>query len=503
MLFKDVTAGVEGFPEVGSKPNKQTMIASLRQYEEENQEKCQLVPSSDLFYGPTGGKHKFDEFMQWVYIPAVKEVSAEAEETGNTALGKLLQRTVRRSVNFDEELNELRKKTMVQYDSLLEKEQAVLKDISGRLADRLATYSHSNASLDVVWHQGSEKSVTINDPRATVKAQEGLFRGSLPRFGHGLQRSFLLAILQELALVETESGEEEKPSRPTLILACEEPELYQHPPQARHLNNVLRTLSQSGSQVLLTTHSPYFVSGEGFEEIRLIRKEPSGSCSVQHTTFDKFSERIAQYTGERPNRPKAASAKLHTALQPERSEMFFCSKVILVEGLEDRAYITAALTLEDQWDELRRSGLHIIPANGKSNMLPLLAISQELSIPYFVIFDADSNAKPGEHKDKQEKDNRALLKALQIAEEPFPNKAIVGDAHAIWPVHIGAQVKAEIGEPIWSQLRNTARAAFDPGTSLAKNPLFIAETLRLAWEKGHKPNSLMALVERLSRFALD
>ena len=500
-LFKEVTEGVVGFPQVGPKPSKQKMIDSLRQYEEQNPDKCHLVPSSDLFYGPTGGKHKFDEFMQWVYIPAVKEASAEAEEAGNTALGKLLQRTVRRTADFDEALNKLRKKTMDEYDALLEKEQPVLKGISDRLAGRLATYSHSDASLDVVWLQGSDKSVTINEPRATVKAQEGPFRGSLSRFGHGLQRSFLLAILQELAFSETELGEEDEPSRPTLILACEEPELYQHPPQARHLNNVLRTLSQSGNQVLLTTHSPYFVSGEAFEEIRLIRKETTGKCSVQHTTFDKFSARLSQFTGKKPNKSAAASAKLHAALQPERSEMFFCSKVIFVEGMEDRAYITAALMLEDQWDELRRSGLHIVPANGKSNILPLLVISQELGIPYFVVFDADSNAKPGDNRNKQEKDNEALLKALQIAEAPFPTAPVLGDTHAIWPVHIAAQLKTEIGEPLWTDLRNTAKNVFDPGTSLAKNPLFIAETLRLAWEQSHKPNSLMRLVELLVRFA--
>ena len=101
-------------------------------------------------------------------------------------------------------------------------EQAALKDISERLANRLASYSHSNASLEVVWLQGSEKSVAINDPRATIKAQEGQFKGSLPRFGHGLQRSFLLAILQELALIEAEQASDEGHEHPTLFLACEE-----------------------------------------------------------------------------------------------------------------------------------------------------------------------------------------------------------------------------------------------------------------------------------------
>jgi putative ATP-dependent endonuclease of OLD family len=119
----------------------------------------------------------------------------------------------------------------LEYDALLEKEQATLGELSKSLADRLAIFAHPDASVAVEWLQGSEKSVSIGDPRATIRAQEGAFKGSMTRFGHGLQRSFLLTILQELASVELGSDVE----RPTLILGCEEPELYQHPPQARYL----------------------------------------------------------------------------------------------------------------------------------------------------------------------------------------------------------------------------------------------------------------------------
>ena len=41
---------------------------------------------------------------------------------------------------------------------------------------------------------------------------------------------------------------------------------------------------------------------------------------------------------------------------------------------------------------------------------------------------------------------------------------------------------------------------FDPGERLAKNPLLIAEILRLAWEEGKKPSALTKLVESLTSF---
>lgn len=506
--FWKVVQDLNDFPDVGGKPSKPKMIEILREYEESHPDKCSPEPSSDLFYGTTRGKHKLDPFIQWIYLPAVKEASEEAEEAGNTALGKLLQRTVRGQVDFDSALNELLQKTRQEFDDLLEKEQPVLASISERLAGRLSTYSHPGASLEIVWLQGSEKSVTINEPKATVKAQEIHFKGSLPHFGHGLQRSFLLAILQELALIEAapdeseESNETSSPySGPTLIFACEEPELYQHPPQARYLNNVLRDLSKSGNQVLLATHSPYFVSGEAFEEIRLIRKDAvSGKCTGHSANFETFSVRLAEITGDRLDQPKATQAKLHAALQPELSEMFFCNKVVLVEGMEDRAYITAALTFEGKWDEIRRTGLHIVPVGRKSAILRMLIIAQVLKIPAFVVFDADGDAGK-QHISIHKQDNACLMKAMGINIEPFPSKALFGENHTIWPTNIGKQIKEDMGKDKWVELTNIAKQAFDPSVSLTKNPVFIAEVLREAWDQGHQPLSLVKLVGNLARFA--
>lgn len=499
--FKEVTAEVEDFPDLGAKPTKPKMIAALREYEEANLVLCESDRSNDLFYGATKGQDKLDPFIQWVYLPAVKDASEETEEAGNTALGKLLQRTVRKKLNFDEALEALRQKTRTEYDEILVAEQDALKDISHRLAQRLATYSHADASLEVMWLQGSDKSVSINDPKATIKAREGKFRGSLLRFGHGLQRSFLLAILQELALLETEFEEDEDYEQPTLVFACEEPELYQHPPQARHLANVLRELSTSGSQVLFTTHSPYFVSGETFEEIRLIRKDDvSGISNAQRTDFERYAKRISEITGTKPDKPAVARAKLHAALKPEPAELFFCNRVVLVEGIEDRAYLTTALVLEDKWDDVRRAGLHIVPANGKSDILHLLVIAQELEIPCFVVFDTDGHVKKEEWRKAHERDNKHLMAALNIASDPFPAEVLWGDNYTVWPTEIELQIKDELTSETWSSLKNKARKIFDPGESLAKNPLLIAETLRLAWEEGKKPSALTKLTESLTGF---
>lgn len=500
--FFQVIGGLADFPDMGKKPIKAAMIDALRAYEEARPEICESQRSTDHFYGVGRVKGRLEPYVQWVYLPAVKDASLEAEEAGNTALGKLLQRTVRQKVNFADALEELRARTRAEYDALLQREQGTLKEISESLAKRLAMFAHPDASLMVEWLQGSEKSVSIGDPRATIKAQEGAFKGSMTRFGHGLQRSFLLAILQELASVETVSATEKTVEKPTLILGCEEPELYQHPPQARHLSSVLRSLASLGNQILLTTHSAYFVSGEEFEEIRLVRRDRnSGKSYVKSTDFEKFAQRIAKSTGKKPDKNPVARAKLLAALRPEPSELYFCQRLVLVEGIADRAYISAALHLDDEWDTMRRAGLHILPTEGKSNILQLLTIAQELEIPCFVIFDADGDETHPDRRRLHQVDNKALLAALGNDGQPFPAAVLWGDDYAIWPTNIEDEVKRCFDPAEWDRIGNDARRTIDPGAAgLKKNPMLIGEILSIAWAEGKPPTILTDLVERLRAF---
>ena len=69
------------------------------------------------------------------------------------------------------------------------------------------------------------------------------------------------------------------PNAPTLLLGVEEPELYQHPPQARHLADVFGQMAKGNNQVLITTHSPMFVSGDGFENTQLVRAPQNNTGS--------------------------------------------------------------------------------------------------------------------------------------------------------------------------------------------------------------------------------
>ncbi len=116
-------------PELPSVRTKDERTAALREYEEEHPELCNPIEEECQFYGFSRGKDKLDKYIQWVYVPAVKDASTEQEEGNKTALGQLLQRTVRAKIDFKSSLDTLEEEVEGKYNEILEKEKDTLKEL--------------------------------------------------------------------------------------------------------------------------------------------------------------------------------------------------------------------------------------------------------------------------------------------------------------------------------------------------------------------------------------
>jgi hypothetical protein len=478
-----------------------------------------LIPSEDQFYGVSKGADKLSQFIQWVFVPASKDFSEEGQESKNSALGQLLARTVRSRVNFTERMNTLKQKFQEEYQAIVEAEQSTLDEISESLKSRLQSWAHPGINAQVAWAQETEKSVKVDEPFAHILLGERGFDGELARFGHGLQRSFLLALLQELANTHDTSA-------PRLIMGIEEPELYQHPPQAKYLAETLSDLTEQQSQIITCSHSPQFILGDGLENVRLVREsgEPSAS-SVTQTTYTRLSE-LLQTVGENAIKENGMIAKLYPSLNPAMSEMFFCNVLILTEGIEDVAYIMSYLALTEKIKEFRQFGCHIVPVNGKNNLIKPSAIAKQFGIPCFVIWDADADKKVeldileakqqqglADEKEvkkinqlkaeipKHQKDNTSLQTILEyLPTEAFPANDIVHQNFVMWKSNITQVLSNEFGGE-YKQYEDQAAAFYDNAGGLQKNPMAIAKALELAWNAGLRSEGLSTLVNNIVDFA--
>ncbi len=214
-------------------------------------------------------------------------------------------------------------------------------------------------------------------------------------------------------------------------------------------------------------------------------------------SFDEIAQAVAAATGKEPAKPEGMLAKIHQTLQPSLNEMFFTRRLILVEGIEDIAYLMSYLNLLDKSDEFRRLGCHIVGVNGKSELLQPLVIARKMGIPTYVIFDADSD-KPDKNgsRAKQENDNRALLTLLGKPEEnPMPADTCSGLGFTMWHSDIGAMVEADIGKDEWAVFRAQADQRYGHAGNLRKNTLHIGASLAFAWEAGKRPACLLQICD--------
>ncbi len=494
-LYASCKQTASALPTATTKP---AMHAALRTYEEAHPSECSLVDSEDEFYGGAGkAKNLLNQFIQWVYVPAVKDATAEQLEAKKTALGLILERTVRLKMSLTEPLNQLREEAYTKYASLLREHEQALDDLASSLTTRIQEWAHPDARIMLSW-RSEETQVRIDDPIAKLLAAEGRFEGHLPRFGHGFQRSLLLALLQELVSTDSTTG-------PRLILACEEPELYQHPPQIRHLATVFDELASKDTQVLVCTHNPLFIRGENFEEIRFVSKtRESGEAEVRHLRFDQVAETIHKAGGKRPLKLEGTALKVSQALKPNVNEMFFTSVLVLVEGVEDAAYISTQLILRDNWTEFRRLGGHIVICDGKGKMAVPLAIALGLKIPTFIVFDADISKANGQHKGQHETDNKLLMALCGFpSEPPLHTETVWEGSMVVWSDCIGTALSDEFGKAAWEAICNESKEKQGVAdvAHIFKCDAYIQRLLSDLWDQKKSSSTLEKLCEKIMAFA--
>lgn len=209
--------------------------------------------------------------------------------------------------------------------------------------------------------------------------KEGDFAISAQDMGEGMQNAIVLAILQAF----------EETRRKGAILLIEEPEMFLHPQMQRSLYKTIREIGRT-NQIIYTTHSPHFVSVPEYDEVLLVRK---------------FSDGTVARASSLPTNARRRE-KMVKELDPERNELFFARRLLLVEGdTEKLAFPVYAARLGLDLD---REGATIVEVGGKRNLMEFAQIAASFEIPTGVVYDEDSS----DFGPKQKNDEAAYNAAL-------------------------------------------------------------------------------------------
>ena len=499
-----------------SAANSATQVEeAMQHWEAQHPDALTLLRDDGQFFGfQNAGRGALQRHTSFVFIPAVREAAADAADGKSSAIGKLLEIVVRSAVLQRRDVLEFQLEVTERYRALVApSNMPELGELATRLTGDLKSL-YRDAEVGLSWREVADIPVPL--PIADVSLSDDGFGGPVDRQGHGLQRAFVFTLLQHLAkssvlrsLPSPDGAEPELAASsahaPGLILAIEEPELYQHPTKQRHLASVLRGLSEGSlpgaegpTQILFASHSPMFVSLDRANELRLVRRIPCDDndlkqCELRSLDLEVIARRLGDAHGKGDGSFTAAtlSPRLHI-LGAELAEGFFANGIVLVEGRSDKAALYASARVLGL--DFEAAGIAVLSAEGKGNLDKPYSIFTELGIPTFVVWDCD----------RGKKDAHANLPLVRLVNpgmqvEAAPIETIVEQHYAHFEDTLEALLVNELGRELHQAC---LRDACEPLGLIAskdthKNPEIMYQMLRLAKERGATCYTLEAIVRKI------
>lgn len=378
--------------------------------------------SDALFYGAKNISEA--KIGSVIYIPELVKTEETLKLTGPSPLRDILTFVVKKFIN--------RSKSYKSLESAFEEFNKKFKE--ERLKDKFSLSSFEKEVNENLKEWNVKFDVNINpiDPGNIIKSLisysfiDNIINGKMDTYlyGQGLQRHLIYTLIRLSSKYKDEKTKVKKASfSPDLTLILfEEPEAFLHPNQQEILNTSLQNLSEEDNQqVLITTHSPIFVSKNIEDVINLIRlnKDNNGVTKVFQLSDDskknillendslvKFLEKKSKDSSVPENirndivkkylnpedieeRIEKESIRYVLWLDSERSSAFFAERVLICEGATEKTFIE--YLMKNKWNELLKSKIYVLDAMGKSNIHRYMNLFKELGIRHSVLFDEDSN----------------------------------------------------------------------------------------------------------------
>lgn len=328
-------------------------------------------------------------FGEVYFIPALKNASDDLGLKESTTFGQLYSRVINK-LSEDNEDWKAAKRNIKQLFSVLNKTDEY-GDENGNRPNELTNFERRLANELRHWEAEIDVEVCPPDIEEVFKANTTVWiddgtRTDIRRKGHGLQRALSFALIKTLSDVckeeqeqaqDTEQQGHARSAAEGIYFLLEEPELFLHPQAQRALHDSLVDLSESGCQVLLSTHSSALVDLSRYKSICIVRKdgleEGTKACQCEEDIYSDNDKK---------------NCNLTYWVNPDRGELFFATKVILVEGPTDKT----AIPFLGKKLNVYRHDYTLIDCGGKSCMPLYVSLLNKFSIPYVAVYDEDRHS---------------------------------------------------------------------------------------------------------------
>ena len=208
-------------------------------------------PQTDKFENPTGIAALVQRLFDTCFIYADEQVADHADMGKTKTLGKLISAqlsTIEEGTPWQEYIDS--------HAALFESKGAgTVQEQLQTTAERVSTLmreQYGDTTVTFAFTPPEAKELLKSGQVIISEPQEKIAGMPLENKGTGMQRAFMLALLQVVAETSTNghSGS---------IYGLDEPETWLHPRAQIQLSKALSQLSANGRQVLICSHSPYIL----------------------------------------------------------------------------------------------------------------------------------------------------------------------------------------------------------------------------------------------------
>lgn len=445
LTIKDVNSGIADDPyiEVEFKLQKDEKFTHPKEYLVENKFKIRAVLSRNKisdkalsceYYGYISNNEddiKDTKLLGWktvakpslgdiIYMPSVRPLSEELKFTANSSLNQLVTKNIIARIKAEDEksqhygkvvksINELSKFINQGEDSAI---QRLKKDIAKKMLD----YDKVQIGFDLVPPDAENLIKSCFRPHTSIEGMSDKL--PLASQGDGFQRSMMFSLIANLAELNKEESKKGKKlaKNDCTFYIIEEPELFLHPNHQTYFRNKLEEIANSSdTQVIITSHSPYFLNHvEKYSQIKRVFMDGivSRIAQVSDIEIDDICDKNGRLMAEAKNEcrkikllePEITSEANKIAqsdhlryllwIDPTRANAFLSQKVILVEGSTEKALFSFLFNNPKGvfYDESETAKITIIETVGKYHFYKFANLLNKFGIKVWCIYDGDGDA---------------------------------------------------------------------------------------------------------------
>lgn len=418
-------------------------------------------PSSAEYHGYTGKNEdipKNSKLMGWknvaqasfgelVYIPSVHPLSDELKLTTKSSFNQLVSNyVIARMMAEDEKAGHYRQvsEAIASLSTFMKTgEGSAMKLLKDDIASKMLSYDGVELDFDLEPPVADELIKSCIRPQVIVDGSSTPF--PITSQGDGFQRSMIFSLLTNLAELtkrQAATGKKNIKNNCTYYL-IEEPEIFLHPNHQMYFRNKLEELAEdSASQVLIVSHSPYFLNYvSDFSRIKRVTKEQNVSKVIEISTDEINS--ICKDNGDLMARAKDACRATQFSVEefksesqkiaeddhlryllwidPTRANAYLSKKVILVEGPTEKAFFAFMFNDPDGdfYEEKETSNIAVIDTVGKYHFYKFARLLHKLGVKVWCVSDEDEDSCRNGISHKLLNEGLTKLKAEQDIQDVF------------------------------------------------------------------------------------